>query len=207
MKTFLFQGDSITDANRSRDYPVWMGSGFSTIVAGELSCRYPGEYKFINMGISGNRSVDLYGRNGRDVIANKPDYMTLLIGVNDIWHNYSGSGFTPEQYSKILDALLDETRAALPDLKLFVLEPLLGHGYNTNGNYDDFRSKVEDVAARCKEKSDKYGGIFIPLMKDFDELVKVCDIDGYWLEDGVHPSYAGNTIIARKVLDTFEKNK
>ena len=43
---------------------------------------------FLNKGISGNRIVDLYARIKSDVINLKPDVISVLIGVNDTWHEF-----------------------------------------------------------------------------------------------------------------------
>ena len=86
MIKFLFQGDSITDADRNRDNDASFGLGYPNLVASELMNKFPGEYEFINKGISGNRIVDLYARIKMDIINLKPDMMSILIGVNDVWH-------------------------------------------------------------------------------------------------------------------------
>ena len=85
-KLILFQGDSITDAGRNRENDAGTGTGYPTFVKGELGLSNPGEYEFINRGISGNRIVDLYARIKADIINLKPDYMSILIGVYDVWH-------------------------------------------------------------------------------------------------------------------------
>ena len=89
MKLVLFQGDSITDCGRNREADHPMGSGYATMAAGEIMAEHPGEYRFLNRGISGNRSVDLYARIKQDLINLKPDYLSILIGVNDVWHEYT----------------------------------------------------------------------------------------------------------------------
>ena len=86
MQTILFQGDSITDAGRSRENDYSRGFGYSTIVAGKIGRKYAGKYELKNKGISGNRVVDVYARIKSDIINLKPDYMSILIGVNDVWH-------------------------------------------------------------------------------------------------------------------------
>ena len=73
-KVVLFQGDSITDAGRSRENDVNMGYGYADMVSGSLGYQYPYQYTCINRGISGNRVVDLYARIRKDMIHLKPDY-------------------------------------------------------------------------------------------------------------------------------------
>ena len=85
-KRILFQGDSITDCSRSRSDLTEMGGGYPRLVKAALGMDHPGEYEFINRGISGNRIVDLYARIKADFINLKPDYASIYIGVNDAWH-------------------------------------------------------------------------------------------------------------------------
>ena len=86
MKTVLFQGDSITDGTRFKDQPTHMGSGYPCLAGSKMGRLYPGEYEFINRAISGNKVTDLLPRWKRDCINIKPDYLSILIGVNDVWH-------------------------------------------------------------------------------------------------------------------------
>jgi len=85
-KIILFQGDSITDCGRSREDFSEIGKGYPMLVKAQLGFENPGEFEFQNRGISGNRIVDVYARIKSDIINLKPDYMSLLIGVNDVWH-------------------------------------------------------------------------------------------------------------------------
>ena len=126
MKKFLFQGDSITDAGRARDWDLSLGSGYSTVVAATLGTEFPGEYEFINRAISGNRIVDLYARIKTDIINLKPDALSILIGINDVWHEVNHqNGVSAEKYEKIYDMLIEEILEALPDIKIYILEPFL----------------------------------------------------------------------------------
>ena len=103
MKTFLFQGDSITDADRRREDISHFGYGYPNIVASKYMSENPNGYTFINKGISGNRIVDLYARIKIDLINLKPDYLSILIGINDVWHELSsGNGVDNEKFKKIL---------------------------------------------------------------------------------------------------------
>ena len=89
----LFYGDSITDMNRFRDHEdgtvYSYGVGYPNFIVGELSYEEPTKYQFINRGISGNRIVDLYARVKIDAWNHKPDVLSILIGVNDVWHEIS----------------------------------------------------------------------------------------------------------------------
>ena len=82
----LFQGDSITDCGRNRQQLSSLGSGYAMMVKGQMGLEYPAEHEYINKGVSGNRSVDLYARIKADILNLKPDFMSILLGVNDVWH-------------------------------------------------------------------------------------------------------------------------
>ena len=106
MKTILFQGDSITDAGRARDNDSNVGIGYPVLVKGTLGFEHPGEYTFLNRGISGNRVVDVYARIKSDIINLKPDVMSILIGVNDVWHEFSRkNGVDAEKFEKVYSML------------------------------------------------------------------------------------------------------
>ena len=157
MKKILFQGDSITDAGRSREDDSDVGQGYPIFVKAELSFESPNEYEFINRGISGNRVVDLYARIKADIINLKPDVMSILIGVNDVWHEIGNkNGVDAEKYYKIYSMLIEEITAALPDINIMILEPFVLRGEGTNGAYDDFRPDVEKRAEKAKLIAEKY---------------------------------------------------
>ena len=94
----LFQGDSITDAHRDKNKhqsrandPRALGDGYPFVIAGQLLRKYPAKkLKFFNRGISGNRVPNLQKRWKKDCIDMKPDLISILVGVNDIWHKMNG---------------------------------------------------------------------------------------------------------------------
>src|SRR3954466_9730228 len=91
--TFLFQGDSITDGNRSRnnDWNHVMGHGYQYIIASRLWCDFPGKkFHFFNRGISGNKVSDLRERWQQDTLELKPNLLSILIGINDTFVYING---------------------------------------------------------------------------------------------------------------------
>ena len=88
MKKILFQGDSITDVGRSLENDAARGHGYATLVSASLGMDRPGEFEFVNRGISGNRIIDLLARVKADIINLTPDYMSILIGINDDGMNF-----------------------------------------------------------------------------------------------------------------------
>ncbi len=207
MKTFLFQGDSITDAERKREDVNNFGFGYPNIVASKYLSENIGEYQFINKGISGNRVVDLYARIKCDIINLKPNYMSILIGINDVWHELSSqNGVDNEKFKKILSMLIEEVKEALPEIKIIMLEPFVLKGPATEEQWSEFRSETELRAKSVKAVAEKYNLKFVPLQEKFDELSKNIETT-YWLADGVHPTAAGHGIIAKALADVFEEIK
>ena len=132
-KVILFQGDSITDAGRTYDNEESLGIGYANMVQGQLGMECPGEYTFYNRGINGNRVTDVYARMKRDILNLKPDYMSILIGINDVWHELGGrcDGVDAQKYEKIYDMLISEVKEALPNIKIMILEPFVLEGEAT----------------------------------------------------------------------------
>lgn len=209
MKTILFQGDSITDAGRDRNSEniSRMGSGYPGVVAANLGYKYPAEYRFINRGISGNRIVDVYARIKADIINLKPDYMSLLIGVNDVWHEVEWkNGVDAPKFEKVYTMLIEEILEALPDIKIFILLPFVLPGEATKDNIESFQNGVEARQDAAKRVAEKFGLPYVDLQTRFDEMCKKAPAD-YWLRDGVHPDSPGAGLIADAWIEQFEKIK
>ena len=125
----LFQGDSITDAGRDKRNYHDLGLGYPKYAAEGIVAAYPEtEFEFINFGISGNRTSQLFDRLYADGIAFQPDIISILIGINDIWHRYGGGKIatTDEQfklnYRCILERIRKETNAKIVILAPFLLD-------------------------------------------------------------------------------------
>ena len=206
MKTILFQGDSITDAGRNRELDGFkgMGTGYPAYVSARLALDNPGDYNFYNKGISGNRIVDVYARIKADIINLKPDYMSILIGVNDVWHEFScQNGVDTAKFEKIYSMLIEEIKEVLPDIKIMIMEPFMLEGTATEDKAEAFRKEVLEKAAAAKRVAEKYSLPFMELQKDLDELAKKAPND-YWLADGVHPQITFHQYIADKWIKMFK---
>lgn len=205
MKTILFQGDSITDAGRDKANDVHLGFGYATLVKGTIGLDFPNKYTFINRGISGNRIVDVYTRIKNDILNLKPDIMSILIGVNDVWHEINHqNGVDAEKFFKIYDMLIEEIKKELPDIKIMILEPFVLKASATEENWDLFKSEVKLRAEKAKEIAKKHNLKFIPLQEKLGEAAKNAPND-YWLIDGVHPSACGHEIIKREWVKAFNE--
>ncbi len=206
MQTILFQGDSITDAGRSREHDDWFGRGYASLVRAKLGCDKPGQYHMLNRGISGNRVVDLYARIKSDIINLAPDYMSIMIGVNDVWHELDfHNGVAAEKYERIYDMLLTEVKEALPHVRMMIMEPYVLCGSGTAVYYDVFKREVKLRAAAAKRLANKHNCLFLPLQDKLTALADEQESAPYWLCDGVHPTAFGHELIAREWLAAFEK--
>ena len=203
----LFQGDSITDTGRNtiNGSLISIGQGYACMIDGILSTRYPGEYTFQNLGISGNRIVDLYARLKVDVWNQNPDILSLLIGVNDVWHdlNPSPNGVDAVRFYTIYDMLVHDTLQRFPNLKFVLMEPFVLKTSSTPENWDFINTEVTLRAKAVKDVAEKYNQVFVPLQSIFNDALKVMPSD-YWLGDGVHPTPAGHQLIANQWIDSFE---
>lgn len=201
----LFQGDSITDAGRKKEVDSCKGMGYPMLVAAKLGFDYPNEYEFINRGISGNRISDLLARIKKDMINESPDVMSILIGVNDVWHEIvGGNGVRADLFETIYDLLIKELKSALPNLRIMIMEPFVLKGTATESNLEEFQTEVALRGAVARRVAEKHGLEFIPLQEKFDEAVELAP-ESYWLTDGVHPTAAGHELIAREWIKQFKK--
>ena len=213
MKRILFQGDSITDCGRNREDFYHTGMGYANFVRGSLGMENPGEYEFINRGINGNRIVDVYARIKMDFINLQPDYASIYIGVNDVWHEINkNNGVDTEKFEKIYTMLIDEVKEACPGIKMMLIAPFVIEGTATCNNelipdkWERFVQGVSEKAEVVAKLAQKYGLPLIELQPAFDEACKEAPAD-YWTRDGVHPTACGHEIIKRLWLEGFEKIK
>ncbi len=205
MIKFLFQGDSITDADRRRDNDNNYGYGYPNLFAADVLKNRPHEFEFINRGISGDKIVEVYARMKEDIINLKPDYMSILIGVNDVWHELNEqNGVAAEKFEKIYGMLIEELLEELPELKIIILEPFVLKGSGTERYYDVFREELNKRATAAKRIAEKFNLRFVPLQDKFDEVSSDGDT-AYWLCDGVHPTAAGHCLIKDELMKVFNK--
>ena len=207
MKTFLFQGDSITDTNRVDDNEdnFGLGCGYALLLASDFLKNRKDEFRFINRGNSGDRITDVYARIKEDIINLKPDMMSILIGVNDVSHELTRNcGVTPEKFEKIYSMLIEEVTEALPEIKIFILEPFIMKGIHTEARWDEFSCEVHKMSKASANIAEKFNLEFIPLQDKFDAAAA----DGnhrYWSVDGIHPSAAGHQLIKEELQKAIIK--
>ena len=207
-QTILFQGDSITDAGRNKEdnsfnNPRALGSGYAMLAAAQIMEKYaPLNLKIYNKGISGNKVFQLAERWDRDCLDIKPDVLSILIGVNDIWHKLNGQyNGTVEIYRNDYIALLERTIKALPSVKLIICEPYAVPGVKAVD--DKWYPEFYEYQKAAREIASRFGAIFIPYQAVYDEAQKRAP-GAYWTGDGVHASLAGAQLMAAAWLEVVK---
>ncbi|HPC96182.1 MAG TPA: SGNH/GDSL hydrolase family protein [Sedimentisphaerales bacterium] len=200
----LFQGDSITDAGRDRQREGHandvraLGTGYALLAAAALLANHPeAKLTIYNRGISGHKVFQLAERWDKDCLALKPDIVSILIGVNDIWHRLDGRyDGTVEHYERDYRALLERTKRELPGVRLVICEPfVLRCGAVNEKWFPDF----DGYRAAAKRVASAFDAVFIPFQTMFDEAVRTTT-PAYWAGDGVHPTLAGASLMAQTWL-------
>lgn len=202
----LFQGDSITDAGRYTDVGTGvrdslLGAGYVKLISTRLLCDSPEKnYEIINRGISGNRIVDLYARWKADCINLAPDVLTILIGVNDTWHERGGqNGVEVPRYERFYRELIEWTLSALPNIKIILMTPFANP---VNDHIASFFPEVNERQAVVEKLAKEFSLPCVKLHEDFEAANARAPME-YWTPDGVHPSGAGHQLIADAWLKAF----
>jgi lysophospholipase L1-like esterase len=204
----LFQGDSITDSGRNRDDNSFnnagaLGSGYPMLAGAALIEKYASlNLKVYNKGVSGNKVYQLAERWDSDCLDIKPDILSILIGVNDIWHKLNGQyNGTVEIYRHDYIALLERTKKALPNVKLIICEPFAVPGVKAVDDkwYPEFygyQKAAMEIAAQFK-------ATFIPYQRIYNEAITRAP-GVYWTGDGVHPTLAGAQLMAQAWVEAVK---
>ncbi|HCS74269.1 MAG TPA: GDSL family lipase [Clostridiales bacterium] len=199
--TFLFQGDSVTDAGRDRKDPVGLGNGYPMMFASWFSAYYPNlDVKFINKGISGNRVKDLEARWQKDCLKLKPAWVSILIGINDCWRRYDSNDPTSvEKFEAGYRNILTQIRENL-DAKIILCEPfVLPVPADRKKWREDLDPKINAVRNLARE----FQTYLVPLDGIFAQA-SIAKPSSFWAQDGVHPTLAGHALIAKSIFDLVE---
>jgi len=193
----LFQGDSITDAGRDRQADGDLGRGYAQMAAAWFSALYPEKnVRFRNRGIGGNRSRDLKARWREDCLDLKPDWVSIMIGINDTWRRYDSNDPTTceayeADYRQILTRVRDE-----PGAQLIVIEPF---ALPTPPDRLEWRVDLDPKIQAARRLAREFGAVYVPMDGIFAAACSRASAD-FWAPDGVHPTPAGHALIARSWL-------
>jgi len=199
-------GDSITDAGRAR--PVGegrgdaIGKGYVMMVEALLGAVYPDQWiRVVNQGISGNTVRDLKARWQTDVLDLAPDWVSIMIGANDVWRQFDSPLQTEahvliEEYERTLDELVLTT---LPKVKGMVL---ITPFYLEPNRADPMRAAMDRYGAAVRRLAEKRATVFVDSQAPFDAVLKTYyPATLNW--DRVHPDYVGSMVLARAVVDAL----
>lgn len=200
----LFIGDSITDCGRKR--PIGrgtdnfgLGQGYVSLIDAALASGYP-DYgiEIINMGVSGDTVNDLRYRWVSDVLDLEPDWLSVLIGINDVWQlidqpDYAYGSRSPDEFAEILGSLIEQ---ALPNLQgLILMTPY----YLETNKSDPMRNLMDRYSQMVEQVANEHKAILVDIQGAFDSILK-------WKEpfklaqDRVHINLQGHMLLARSFL-------
>ncbi|MBE7514633.1 MAG: SGNH/GDSL hydrolase family protein [Anaerolineales bacterium] len=194
----VFIGDSITDANRTgADAPF--GNGYVSMVRAFLIARYPElNLTVINKGVGGNTVRHLAQRWERDVIAERPHWLAVMIGINDVWRHFTstpGEAVPIDEYQRVLRGLLqrarEATRANLILLTPYMIEPTKS---NPMRQLMDVYGRVVDLIGR------EFGAVMVRTQDAWDRVLASTP-PTFWSQDKIHPTPAGHAVIANALLN------
>ncbi|MBQ6645575.1 MAG: SGNH/GDSL hydrolase family protein [Clostridia bacterium] len=201
--TVLFIGDSISDYDRAKPvgeglFNAW-GHSYVACAGALLNCMYPElGLRVVNMGISGNQVRDLKARWQSDVLDRKPDWVSVLIGINDVWRQFDSPQMPechvlPEEYEQTYRELIEMT---LPHVKGMIL---MTPYYMEPNTRDPMRARMDQYGAIVKKLAEEYSLTFVDLQAGWDRLFQYMHSTNIaW--DRVHPNQTGCMYIAKQFL-------
>src|SRR5690606_13910973 len=113
---------------------------------------------WINRGVSGDTSRDLKARWESDVIDERPDWLSVKIGINDVWRAFTGQpelAVPIDEYEATLRELLQRAVEAT-GCRLILMEPYL----------------IEpDLSEPQRAQSDRYRAVVRQLATELDAVL------------------------------------
>ncbi|MBR2989114.1 MAG: SGNH/GDSL hydrolase family protein [Clostridia bacterium] len=212
MDRIVFAGDSVTDMGSTN--PVGeglfdnVGRGYVRVIENMLAVYYPEiKIRITNSGISGNTSRDLLQRFDRDVVDLKPDWVSICIGINDVWRQFDSPAIVDSH------VLLDEYESNVEEMILKVKDHVKGifilSPYIIEPNTEDMmRKRMDEYVAVCRSLAKKYNCICVDFQKMYEDYCKIRH-SAYIAWDRIHPNQVGATLMAREFLKKcdFDYNK
>ena len=198
--TWVMAGDSITACQRDPNDPIDLGRGYVSFVDGLLTACYPSHHiRVLNRGVPGDTVRELRARWQADVVDPQPDWLSVCIGINDVWQQFDGkhegqAHVTLAEYEQTLDELLTAVRPMLKGMIL--LAP-----YFIQPRGDAMRSMMDDYGAAVRRLAQKHGAIFVDTQSAFDRAVESTPVETLaW--DRAHLNIPGHMVLARAVLQS-----
>ncbi len=203
MDRIVFAGDSVTDMGRQHPLGEGLfdnvGRSYVRILENMFAAFYPEvKLRITNAGISGNTSRDLLARFDEDVVSLKPDWVSVCIGVNDVWRQFDSPAIAdaavmPDEYEKNIERMIEKVKGKVKGI--FILSPY----YMEPNREDMMRKRMDEYVDVCKKLAKKHGCIFVDFQKMYENYCKVRH-SSYIAWDRVHPNQVGATLMAREFL-------
>ena len=204
MDRIVFAGDSVTDMGSKNPVGEGLfdntGRSYVRIIENMLATWYPERYvRVTNSGISGNTSRDLLARWQRDVLDLSPQYVSICIGINDVWRQFDSPAIpdgqvSPEEYERNLTEMSESLSGRVKGVVLmtpYYMEP---------NEADWMRARMDEYGAICRVLAEKFGATLVDVQAMFNEYFKYRH-SSYIAWDRVHPNQIGATLIARTFLE------
>lgn len=203
-QTFLFQGDSITDCDR-RNASSPYGWGYAKLFIDMIIAKHPERnINFVNKAISGNTVRDLNERWEDDAINIKPDWLSVLIGINDIHRilRNAPDAYSVEEFSRLYDSILQRTVSSRK-CNIVLLEPFyISQDYSGCGDRSRVLEMLPDYIKVVHEMHKKYDTLLIKTNDLFQEQLKYRHPNQFCPEP-VHPHQSGHILIAEALLSVL----
>lgn len=203
MDRIVFAGDSVTDMGSVN--PVGeglfdnVGRSYVRIIENMLAVYYPEiKVRVTNSGISGNTSRDLLARFDRDVVELNPDWVSICIGINDVWRQFDSPAITdshvlPDEYEKNVEDMIMRVKDKVKGI--FILSP-----YIIEPNKEDWmRKRMDEYVEISKKLADKHQCVFVDFQKMYEDYCRI-RYSAYIAWDRIHPNQIGATLMAREFL-------
>lgn len=199
----VFAGDSVTDMGSAQ--PVGegnfetLGVGYVRIIESMLAVWYPElNIRITNSGVSGNKSRDLLERFDRDVVSLNPDWVSICIGINDVWRQFDAPAFKdssglPEEYKENLEKMILAVKNKVKGI--FILSPY----YIESNREDAMRKRMDEYVAICEELAEKHNCIFVNFQALYERFCQI-QHSSYIAWDRVHPNQKGAMLMAKEFL-------
>jgi lysophospholipase L1-like esterase len=196
-QTILFIGDSITDCGR-RDVNAPYGNGYMGLVRAFVDARYPElGLHWENRGIGGNTTEHLLARWEEDAIALRPDWISVMIGINDVWRTFDSGGagaVSIEDYEANLRNLLQQVKERT-HARLIVADP-----FDIDPDRSDpMRAMMDAYGAVARRVGEEFGAVGIRTQEAFDTVLATTSWET-WAPDKIHPGLPGHAVIAQAYL-------
>jgi lysophospholipase L1-like esterase len=205
----LFQGDSITDMNWGRnqkDRNHYLGHSYVFLLASCLGVDMAeANLEFFNRGVSGNKVSDLRKRWHKDAIEMNPDWLSILVGVNDVSQG-RGQPIDLKKWEGDYRHILNESRKINPDLNIVLMDPFVLRmtRLSPDDQWKYWRGEIDKLGQIVSRMAKDFDAVHIETQKIFDQAARYTSPQ-HWIWDGVHPLPQGHELIARNWLQAVAK--